>query len=213
MTGAITNLRLPLAGIAVRATPQLQLARNERLFAAGTHGTAVYRVQAGLLRFERISREGARCIVRLAGAGELVGLEVLLGQAHGADAVACEALVFEALPRAALLDRCHREPALRAQLQTRWQQALDDAEQWQVELLRGPARTRFLNLLHRLERHADAQGEVWQPTRRDIGDMLDIALETGSRQLSLFRREGMVRLLPNQRMQLCREELAQALRD
>lgn len=196
--------------------PPLQMLRldqrSHRLFAAGAAGVAVYRLLSGIVRLERVSSHGACCIVRLAGPGDLVGLEAALGHPYGTDAHVCDTAEISVMPRAAFDARCQQDPAMRLELQVQWQRALHATEEWQAEMLRGTARHRLLHLLRKLDDLAGASGLAWLPTRREIGNMLDMALETASRQLTWCRQEGLLDIVDAHHVRVCRPRLLAALR-
>lgn len=185
------------------------------LYRAGDAGASVYTVRAGVLRFERVTAQGERRVVRLAGRGDLIGQEALLQRPYGDDAIACTPVDLCRLP-VALVDGLHDDPGgsrVPRELMSRWQGALDDAAAWVAELSTGPARRRLLHLLRRLDALADPQGLAWLPRRELIGAMLDVTLETASRSLSDLRRAGVVTLHDRRHMRVDRARLEQALHE
>jgi CRP/FNR family transcriptional regulator, anaerobic regulatory protein len=192
------------------------LAAEERIYARGHAGGAAFTVRSGIVRFERVTAGGDRRIVRLAGRGDFIGQEALLGQPYRDDAVACTPVALCRIPAMVLdeigggLDRLSRE------LMHRWQHALDDAENWSAELGAGPARRRVLRLVQLLQRHAEEEAgggaRIWLPRRDQMGDMLDMTMETASRVVSQLRREGVLRPVLPQHALLDGERLLQALR-
>jgi CRP-like cAMP-binding protein len=174
-------------------TPQLK--PGEYVYSRGQAGAAVYTIRAGIVRFERITEGGRRRILRMASRGDFIGQEALLGRAYGDDAVACTPVQLCRIPSSLVHELGDEQSSLRQELMQRWQCALDEAETWATELPAGSARRRVLSLLSLLARHADAEGRMWLPQRNEIGDMLDMTLETSSRQISQLRREGIIELL------------------
>lgn len=184
-----------------------------RLYARGQPGQAVYTIRAGLVRFERTTERGDRRIVRLAGRGDLIGQEALLDRAYADDAVACTPVELCRIPRHLVDQLGASQSALLHELMRRWQRALDESEAWSAELSAGPARRRVLKLLALLDRHADADGQIWLPRREDIGAMLDMTIETASRIVSQLRRDGVLTPRPPRHAALDRSRLAAALND
>jgi CRP-like cAMP-binding protein len=68
-----------------------------------------------------------------------------------------------------------------------------------------------LQLLARLHRHRDEKQLIWMPKRGQMGDMLNITIETCSRVLSVLRREGVLQLVPPKQAQLDWSRLSEAL--
>lgn len=189
----------------------VELGPDERLVLRGQAAPAVYTVRAGVVRFERPTAQGLRRIVRLVGPGELVGAEGLLGLPYADDAIACTAVEACRIPCAAV-DALHRaQPRLGDELMRRWQQALEASETWLTELGTGPALRRLLGLLARLQRYADDDGRIWMPRRDEIGSMLDMTVETASRQVSRLRRAGVLVLDGPRHARLDAKAFAEAL--
>jgi CRP-like cAMP-binding protein len=173
----------------------LPVAPDSAIYNHGELGESVYTIRSGIVRFERVTEGGARRIVRLAGRGDLIGQEALLGRCYGDDAVACTSVQLCRIPRRLVEDLGEHELALLRELMLRWQRALDDAQEWIAELAMGTARRRMLRLLIKRAQHADATNAIWLPRREELAVMLDMALETASRLISQLRREGILELL------------------
>lgn len=188
-----------------------QLQAEQAVYGRGSPGVAAYTVREGIVRFERCTQDGRRRIVRLAGRGDLVGLEAVLAQPYAEDAVACTPVQLCRLPRLLVDALAGEHAALRQELMRRWQRAVEQAVAWSAELAVGPAPLRMLRLLVLLQRHAD-DGRVWLPRRDQIADMLDLTVETASRLVSRLRREGVItELLPPRHMRLDGAALVRAL--
>jgi CRP/FNR family transcriptional regulator, anaerobic regulatory protein len=190
----------------------LDLEADTRLWDAGSTGPAVYTLRAGLVRFERYTERGDRRIVRLAGRGDLIGLEALLQRPYTDLAVACTPVALCRIPHHLINELARSEGALPRELMRRWQQALDETEAWVADLSTGPARRRLLRLLLRLQAHAAPDGSVWLPRREEIGAMLDMSFETASRLISALRRDGVLELDGPRSARLDRAALQHALR-
>lgn len=192
------------------AAPRLQA--EQAVYGRGRPGLAVYTVREGIVRFERCTGDGRRRIVRVAGRGDLIGLEAMLAQSYADDAVACTPVRLCRLPRPLVDGLSGEHAALRQELMRRWQAAVDQAVTWAAELAVGPAPLRLLRLLVLLQRHGEDDGRLWLPRRDQIADMLDLTVETASRQISRLRREGVITgLLPPLHMRVDGAALAQAL--
>lgn len=171
---------------------EVALAPDEHVFRRGSAAAALYTIRSGLVRFEHISERGDCRVVRLAGPGDLFGQEALLRRTHLDDAVACTPVQLCRIPAGLVEEMGLASGELQKELMRRWQQALEDAEAWLADLASGSARQRMLALLQRLAQHAQGQGEIWLPRREQMGAMLDMTLETASRQVSQLRREGVL---------------------
>lgn len=190
---------------------RLVFAADQTLLRGGEAGESAFLVRHGLVRLERETARGDRRIVRLAGPGEIVGQEALLGQRYAADVVACTGVAVTAIARTPRADR-DDDPAWREVLADTLR-ALGQSQCWSAELLAGPARRRVLRLLHLLSGYAGQDGVVWLPRREEVGDMLDMALETASRQLVKLRAEGVLSFIDSRRARIDPARLAEALRE
>lgn len=189
----------------------LRLAPGTVLYGRGRAGDAVYTVRSGVVRFERFTARGDRRIVRLAGRGDLIGQEALLQRPAADEAIACTEVELCRIPTALIEDLGRGHEPLPRELMARWQDALEQAEAWVAELAAGPARRRLLRLLQRLGALSAADGTIWLPRREDMGAMLDMTIETASRQLSQLRREGVLTALPGRAARLHADALQQAI--
>lgn len=187
------------------------VAADQPVYPRGAAGAAAYTVRAGIVRLERTGRQGERRIVRLAGRGDLIGQEALLQRPYADDAIACTPVQLCRIP-SSLVDRLAAAPgSLPRELMQRWQTALDAAEAWVAELSSGPAHRRVLHLLQRLQQLGEPDAPLWLPRREEIGAMLDLTVETASRQISRLRREGVIELLPPRGARIDRLALQRAL--
>lgn len=191
-------------------TSQEHLA-DETLYGTGRSGVAVYTLRRGVVRFERVTKGGARRIVRLAGPGDLIGQEALLGRPYAEEAVACTAVHLCRIPTPVVTQMIQEDAAVRRAVLTRWQQALEQAEDWVTDLTTGLSRRRLLVLLGRIAAYEPCSDLIWLPRREEIGAMLDITMETASRLVSALKREGVMELLPPSHARLDRVRWRQAL--
>lgn len=168
-----------------------RLKRGAALYFEGQPGEFVYTLRSGLVRLERSTAIGARRVVRLFGRGDLAGLEALLGHAYSGSATALGEVEICRIPTSLVRGLTLQHPELAQDLMARWQQALDDADEWLSELSVGSARYRALRLLQKLLRYFD-DGIVALPGRGDMGAMLNLTVETSSRLISEFRRDGLL---------------------
>ena len=189
----------------------VEIVGDEQIYRRGDKGPAVYTIRSGIVRFERATEGGDRRIVRLAGRGDLIGQEALLGKPYADDAVACTPVQLCRIPRSLVDNLGETEAALLRELMQRWQRALDDAAAWVADLAMGQARRRLLRLLIKLGDYADADGTVWMPRRDEIGVMLDMTIETASRIISQLRREGVITMQGVRAVRIDRERLQAAV--
>lgn len=185
---------------------------GQRLYDAHEPGDSAFTVRSGVVRLERSSERGERRIVRLAGPGDLIGMEAMLGQTYASEAYACTPVQVCRLPRVLIDELCADQPQLLRDLMKRWQAALDEAEEWLTELAVGSARWRMLRLFLKLSEYGQADGRIWLPSRQEIGAMLGLTVETASRGVSALRREGVLVLCDARHARLQMPALMDALK-
>lgn len=186
-------------------------APDQQIFATGRSGATMLTIRAGVVRFERCTAQGERRIVRLAGRGDLIGQEALLGQTYSEDAIAATEVEVCRLPVGLVDELGQAQRGVNQELMRRWQRALDEAREWSVNITSGPAPRRLLHLLLRLHALADHQGLAWLPRRDELADMADLRTETVSRWISRWRREGWIEALPPRHARLHAEGLRLAM--
>jgi CRP-like cAMP-binding protein len=184
---------------------------DHRIYSAGGAASAVYTIRRGIVRFERFTEGGYRRIVRLAGPGDLIGQEAVLGKPYSEDALSCTAVQLCRIDTPAVTRLLQDEEGFQWSLLSRWQQALDHAHHWVTDLTTGASRRRFLVLLGRLASFEPETDVIWLPRREDIGAMLDMSMETASRLVSVLKREGVIELMPPSHARLDRIRWRQAL--
>ena len=108
-----------------------------------------------------------------------------------------------------MIQRLNQEtPRLHQRLMGKWHQSLKEADDWLADLNFGNARQRLGGLVLKMLAHAVAatplsgssspDGVVTLFSREDMGAMLDLKLETVSRTLSAFIREGLLEPMDRQ---------------
>lgn len=185
---------------------QQEIAVGDRLYRAGDAPEYVFTVRSGLLKLVHYLPEGSQRIVRLLHQGDVGGMEALLGEPYHHHAIALERVEFCRIP-VPVIERLSREtPRLHHQLLKRWQGAVGDAEAWLTDLATGPAHARVARLLVRLA-EASPTVDCYLPHREDLGAMVGVTMETASRIIAEFKREGLLRELGSNRARVNTEGL------
>lgn len=176
---------------------ELSLKPRGVLYHMGAQADAVFTLRTGAVKLVRYSPTGQHRIVRVLKPGDLIGLEALASGTYGNTAVALSAVTLCRLP-IALIERMEREvPEVRRRLLEKWHDALDRADAWLAELACGqaPARARMARLmLHMRMGVASRNGEqrVVRMSLEDYAAALGITIETASRTLASWQREGVL---------------------
>ena len=169
----------------------MRFERNEEIFGEGEKSEFAYKVISGTARTFRILNDGRRQIVGFHLAGEIFGLE--RGDSHrfSAEAV-CECVVM--LVRRVTLEKAARTSGDAACWL--WGLASVELERLQDHMTllgRKTAAERVGAFLLEMAERSPVQGGMELPmSRTDIADYLGLTIETVSRTLTQFERDGAI---------------------
>lgn len=170
---------------------------GQMLVRMGEEGASLYTLRLGLIKLVRNTADGRQRIVRVLRAGDVVGLEVLLGAHYDTDAVALTQVKVCRLPLQVIRRLDRETPRLHQRLLERWHRSLKEADDWLAELNFGTARQRVAGLILKMRSVEDA-AVCTLFSREDMGAMLDLKLETVSRMVNAFVREGAIEPMDKQ---------------
>lgn len=175
----------------------LEFTAQATLQRMGDSALSLMTLKAGMVKLVRNTADGRQRIVRVLRPGDAIGLEALMSPTYDSDAVAMTAVKVCRIP-VQVIQRLNAEtPRLHQQLMTRWHQSLKAADDWLAELNFGHAKQRVANLVLKMRTEADPSvAQLF--SREDMGAMLDLKLETVSRMLNAFVREGVLEPLDRQ---------------
>ncbi|CAJ0743415.1 helix-turn-helix domain-containing protein [Ralstonia mannitolilytica] len=174
-----------------------KIAKGEALFRAGDSFHALYAIRSGSFKTVVSHPNGANHVTGFQLAGETLGLDGIAADRHTCDAIALEDSTVCSMPFHCIEDLCQDIRPL----QHRLHQLLAGEivrESGLMLLLAGltaEARvaTFLLNLSSRMQdRGYSASSFMLRMTREEIGSYLGMQLETVSRALSRFQREGWI---------------------
>jgi len=180
------------------------------MYHQGDSGNALYTLRSGLVKLEQNMPDGSHRIVRLLKAGDVAGLEAILGNAYQHNAVVLQEAHACRVPLTVSQQLNRETPRLHKEMMSHWQHALDEADIFLTKLSTGSARTRVAWLLRRLLE--PGKDICFLPNRTDLGAILGITTETASRTIAALKREGIIQSVDqdNVRCDLVRlEELAE----
>ena len=176
------------------ARPSVYPARKE-LAEQGAPVTFVYNITAGVVRLSRLLQDGRRQIVGFLLPGDFLGLTLADNSAYTADTLTpVQACQFE---RAQFSRFMAQQPALLRRLYTLVGRELDMAQEHMSLLGRRTAEEKIasfiLGLRKRMVRSSGFSDIVpLAMSRQDIADYLGLTIETVSRIMSRFDREGVL---------------------
>ena len=161
----------------------------------GARRDAVIGVVSGLLRSFRVTPDGRRHITRFAKAGDLIGLGALKTYRGSSEAVAASTIVT--FPVRALDGAAETDPQVRRAILEAMTAEMTARDRIQFRLGRLWSDERVADFL--LELSTDPNGtnrasSTIAMSRADMADHLGVTIETVSRALHRFQRQGLVRL-------------------
>lgn len=169
----------------------MQFASGQNLFGEGQSGQYLYTVKTGFVKLERVLPDGTRRITRVARRGDLIGLEAFIQQPYMHHASAIGTVRVCRIPVDVIRNLEERIPNLRHEFLERWHRAVRETDEWALLLGSGTIPSRMARLLLRLA-EPELNDTIVLPKRSDLGAMLGVALETASRVIAQFERDGLV---------------------
>ena len=174
-----------------------RVARGASLYHSGDGFESLYAVHSGAFKTVGASREGDEKITGFHLAGELLGLEAISSGRHGYSAVALEDSEVCVIPFAQLEKMAMLVPALQHQLLRTLSSDISRDQGLMLLLGSMTAEQRLAAFLLSVSRRHQRLGFspthfVLRMTREDIGNYLGLTLETVSRLMSRFQREGLL---------------------
>ena len=159
------------------------------LYSEGQSAQGLFTLRKGTVKLVRATVDGRERIVRVLRPGDVIGLEALVTGRYDSEAVAMVDVSVCRIPLSVINHLSANSPRLHSRLMQKWQQALKDADDWLADLNFGSARQRVAALALKM-RDPDQPSFTSFFARDDMGAMLDIKLETVSREISGLVRDG-----------------------
>jgi CRP/FNR family transcriptional regulator, anaerobic regulatory protein len=174
-----------------------RIARDERLYGVGEQFRSLYAVRYGHFKTYQVNAAGEAQITGFQMAGELLGMDAISGDRHHCDAVALEDSEVCEIPFARLEDLFGQVPTLLRHFHRIMSQEITREQNVMLLLGNMRAEQRFAVFLVNLSARYAARG--YSPTsfglrmsREDIGNYLGLTIESVSRLLSRFKKQGWI---------------------
>ena len=204
--GVSNCLACPIRGVSIFAGLTLEDLRRldipvvtlaygpgEAFYHEDARAAAAYTLRSGVVKLTRALPSGRQQIVRLLRTGDIFGFEGLLDSRYHHSAVALDEchVCRLSLPELNALSRANA--SVREALTQRWAAALRQAEGLVMELGAKRASQRLASFLLHWCRHADGAHWTALPlTRQELGELLGLTVETTSRCLADWKRQGII---------------------
>ena len=174
-----------------------KIKRGTPLFSNGDKFTAFYAIRTGFFKTRVATEDGRDQVTGFQMAGEIMGLDGIVGDRHTCDAIALEDAEVCVMPFERIEELSRQVPALQHHVHRIMSREI--VREHGVMLLLGSMRAEerlaafLLNLVQRLHARGFSQSElILRMTREEIGSYLGLKLETVSRTFSRFVEEGIV---------------------
>ena len=174
-----------------------KVTRGQTLFVNGERFRALYAVRTGFFKTCVATEDGRDQVTGFQMAGEIIGLDGIVGDHHTCDAVALEDAEVCVIPYDRIESLSRDVPALQHHVHKIMSREI--VREHGVMLLLGSMRAEerlavfLLNQVQRLHSRGFSQSElVLRMTREEIGSYLGMKLETVSRTFSKFADDGIV---------------------
>lgn len=192
-----------------------RLKRGEYLFRNGEAFESLYAIRTGFFKTGVASHDGREQVTGFHMSGELIGMDGISANIHGCDAVALEDSEVCELPFNRLESLGREIPSLHRHFYRLMSKEI--IRDQGVMLLLGNMKAEerlaafLLNISHRLfSRGFAANDFILRMSREEIGSFLGLKLETVSRTLSKFQKNGWI-IVEHKHIQLLQPQLLKEL--
>mgnify|MGYP000305271389 CR=1 FL=1 len=170
---------------------------GQTLYDESDKAIGVFTLRKGLVKLVRLTADGRERVVRVLFPGDVVGLEALATGRYDNQAVALSEVSVCRIPLDVIHQLGANSPRLHRKLMEKWQSALKLADDWLADLNFGSARQRVLHFIRKMHEVSD-DGTATLFGRDDMGAMMDLKLETVSREVTALVRSGVLQPLDKQ---------------
>jgi CRP/FNR family transcriptional regulator, anaerobic regulatory protein len=170
---------------------------GQALYEASDKALGVFTLRKGMVKLVRVTADGRERVVRVLFPGDVVGLEALATGRYDSQAVALSEVSLCRIPLEVMHQLGANSPRLHRKLMEKWQSALKLADDWLAELNFGTARQRVLHFIRKMHEVSE-DGTATLFGRDDMGAMMDLKLETVSREVTALVRSGVMAPLDKQ---------------
>lgn len=170
---------------------------GETLYVEGQAAQGVYTLRSGMVKLSRVSVDGRQRILRLLRPGDVVGLEALATERYDSDATALTDITVCRIPTEVIHHLSRQSPRMHDGLLNKWQKTLREADDWLAAINFGTARQRVAQFVLKM-RHNTNPALTSLFSREDMGAMMDLKLETVSREISRLVKIGAIKAVDKQ---------------
>jgi CRP/FNR family transcriptional regulator len=175
------------------------LHKGDFLVKSGAPLNAIYAVRSGSFKSYTLSEQGEEQITGFHLAGDLVGFDAINKMAHQSFAQALETAMVCEIPFETLDELAGKLPKLRQQIMRLMSNEINYDQQMLLLLNKKTAEERVASFIYNLSERFGERGFSrkefrFTMTRGEIGNYLGLTVETISRLLSRFQKEGFIKV-------------------
>jgi len=196
--GLVCAVQGPIGERLRRSRAIVQVRRGDAVFLEGADATSLYIVASGLVKVSSLSKGGGELVLRVLGAGEVLGYRSLLAEEpYAAGAEALTDTVLCAFPAPVVRESLREEPALAFGLLTKLARELRRSEHLLMNLLHRKAPQRVARLLMELPEWVEGEpyaSALWSHglAHRSMAAIIGVTPETFSRVLKGLERRKVI---------------------
>ena len=164
---------------------------GQSLYDESDKALGVFTLRQGMVKLVRVTADGRARVVRVLFPGDVVGLEALATGRYDSQAVALSDVSVCRIPLEVMHHLGAHSPRLHRKLMEKWQSALKLADDWLAELNFGTAKQRVLHFIRKMH-DVSEDGTATLFSREDMGAMMDLKLETVSREVTALVRADVI---------------------
>ena len=175
------------------------LHKHDKLIAAGDSFHSLYAVRTGSFKSFVSSSDGVDQIVGFHFPGDIIGFDALRDEVHQSNTQALETAMVCELPYDTLDTVANAYPKLRQQIMKFMSSEIKHDHDLMMLLSKRSAEERLLHFVSHLSQRFDERGFSAKQfnlsmTRSEIGNYLGLTVETVSRLLTRFQKDGLLKV-------------------
>jgi CRP/FNR family transcriptional regulator len=165
-------------------------APDETVYHQGDPAANAYTLRKGLVKLTKTLPNGRTQIVRVLRTGDLFGFDGFASEPYNHTATPLSEIEVCRLPLGELMELKKQNPEIENTMMRRWIQHLREAEDMMLELGAKKASERLASFLIRWCEGTGGSWVILPLSRGEIGELLGLTIETVSRFLSDWKRQG-----------------------
>ena len=177
--------------------------RGDHVFHSGSEFEALYVVKSGNVKTTMISEDGEEQIIAFYGTGDIIGLDAIANNQHACNAIALDTCSLCVIQLGQALHSASNSQAFCMAIMKLMSENLLRDERMLLSLGKKDAQQRMAGFLLEQSRNQQRRGFSANTfnlamSRSDIGNHLNLAVETVSRLLTRFKNRGLIKVNRNE---------------